>query len=129
MATPSDSNFKGPVSHDATGYNGQTGAPAKWDPSKSMWIDSNGVEIRDDAITATPGNSGGGTPAAAPTTGGGGGGAAMDGLRGAMTPTPVAPTITNMGTPAEANPNLGSRNVPIDALKLALRQQQFGRVY
>ena len=68
--------------HDRTGYNGQTGASATWDPAKNMWIDTNGVNIRDDAITTTPGGSkpSGGpatTPTAAPKA----------------APTPVAPKV------------------------------------
>ncbi len=129
-----------PVIRNGPGYNGVTGSPATYNEAEDMWIDSNGERIRPDAIV--PGEAPGGGAAAggdpnaaaggdASGAAGGGGVAAgaMEGLRSAMTPTPQEPTLTSMGTPASANPNLGNRNLPINALKLALRQSQYGRVY
>jgi hypothetical protein len=136
-----------PVIRSGPGYNGITGAKATYDPASDMWIDTNGERIRTDAIVpgeapAKPQAQPAGAPAATTAAaagaaggdaaGGGGGGiagAAMGGLRSAMTPTPQEPTMTSMGTPAAGNPNLGNRSLPINALKLALRQSQFGRVY
>lgn len=133
-----------PVITSGPGYNGVTGAKATYSQAEDMWIDTNGERIRTDAIVpgeapakavaappapdSRPVDSGGG--GAAGGAGGGAGGAAMGGLRSAMmSSTPQEPTMTNMGTPAAGNPNLGNRNLPINALKLALRQSQAGRVY
>lgn len=141
-----------PVIRSGPGYNGVTGAKATYNEAEDMWIDTNGERIRPDAIVpgeapakaATPqaptsaaaGSTAAGTPGATADGGGGVGaagggsdGAALSGLRAALSPTPQTPTMMSMGTPAEGNPNLGQRNLPITALKLALRQSQIGRVY
>jgi len=132
-----------PVIRSGPGYNGITGAKATYSQAEDMWIDTNGERIRTDAIVpgeapakpaaaAAPaaGAAAGGDAGAAGGAGGGGAmGAAIGGLRSAMTPTPTEPTMTSMGTPAAGNPNLGNRSLPINALKLALRQSEFGRVY
>jgi len=59
----------------SVGYNGNTGAQARWDEASGMWIDSNGDKIRDDAIQAkASGATQPGAPAGPTAPGGGGGG-------------------------------------------------------
>ncbi len=57
-------------------------------------------------------------------------GLAMEGLNqafnGGSQHEPIQVTI---GSPSSANPNLGSRNLPFNSIRLALRQMQMGRVY
>jgi hypothetical protein len=128
MANPVDLNYKGPVSKGGTGYNGMTGAAAQWNEGKGMWVDSAGVEIRDDAITATPvtGGGGGGTPTIQPAAGGGGS-AAMNGLAsaggsGGAEALPPMPSMFNIGQPSQANPMLGKGNPAIRNLILAMQR-------
>ncbi len=57
-------------------------------------------------------------------------GLAMEGLNQAFNGgSQHEPTQVTIGSPSSANPNLGSRNLPFNSIRLALRQMQMGRVY
>lgn len=123
-----------------SGFNGMTGAAAHFDEASGMWIDTAGQQIRDDAITSTPGSgSGGGSP----SSGGGadmGTAAPSTSTMGAMGPQAPSPAVAGLdaamggggGSQAggdgylgvgqsSVRQGIGQRNLPMEGLVLARR--------
>lgn len=69
--------------------------------------------------------AGGGSEVAGASGTGGGGAAPVAGLMAAAPEAPSStplPTIFNVGTPSQSNPNLGQRSLPMQGLVLAQRR-------
>lgn len=109
--------------HDKPGFNGMTGAPATWDQNKGMWVDTAGVEIRDDAIVATP--PGPQTGSAPPLQPGGGSNPAVKGLFSSGGDVGGGGAV-NIGAPSQGNPYLGQG---VAALKRITIGSQAPRIY
>lgn len=115
-----------PVITSGPGYNGVTGAKAQYDAGSGMWIDTNGQQIRSDAIVpGEPPASAAPSPAAAPAApagppAAGGGPVAGAGDAGSMPSSmmaigqsqPLAPAQSLPASKSALNPNLGKRIYP-----------------